>query len=57
MHPYRNLDQMLCDDPQAGALFDSLPDYVQDSIRQRGGNVRSLDELQAYADNLLQGDH
>ncbi len=53
---YHNLDALLAADPKAQALFQRLPQYAQDQIRQRGENVNSYDSLSDYADNLLRGD-
>lgn len=53
---YQNLTCLMNNCAKANAYFQSLPDYVQDSIQQRGNNIHTEEELQTYADNLLQGD-
>jgi hypothetical protein len=53
---YNGLDDLLARNKQAGDLFESLPSYVQDMIRQRKENITSVDVLSRYAENLVQGD-
>ena len=53
---YESLADMLHCSREAGEFFASLPPYVQQSIRERGNNVRSMESLRGYADNLLAGD-
>lgn len=53
---YSDLTCLMENCPQANAYFQSLPDYVQDSIQKRGDNIHTEKELQSYADNLLRGD-
>ena len=53
---YKDLTCMMSSCPQANAFFHSLPGYVQSSIRQRGSNIHTEQELKSYADNLLRGD-
>lgn len=47
---------MLDQDEECRRFFTSLPDYVQETIEQRGNNVCSESALRRYADNLLRGD-
>ena len=52
---YASLDALLAEDSQAKSFYSSLPDYVRESISQRGGNVNSFESLKDYAENLLRG--
>jgi len=55
--PYANgLNDLLSQSNNAKSYFMSLPDYVQGMIQQRSDNVHNMDELQRYAENILQGD-
>lgn len=54
---YASLDTLLAEDSQAKSFYSSLPDYVRESISQRGGNVNSFESLKDYAENLLHGDN
>ena len=53
---YNNLSDMLENCQEAKNFYNSLPDYVKSTIKERGDNVLSLDSLHTYADNLLSGD-
>lgn len=53
---YANLNSLLQSEPQARQYFNALPDYVQDQINTRPGNVNSFDSLRNYAENLTRGD-
>ena len=53
---YSDLRSMLAQDEEAYQYFMGLPDYVRDQIIQRSGNVKTLESLQDYAENLLRGD-
>jgi hypothetical protein len=53
---YDDLNAMLRSNGQAWEYYTSLPDYVRDHISSRGSNVKTLSSLQAYGENLLQGD-
>lgn len=53
---YGNLYQMIEQDQKASCYYNQLPKYVQEQIDQRADNVCSIDALQTYADNILQGD-
>ncbi len=53
---YRNLSELLKQNPAARNYFNALPEYVQDTIRQRGDAVCCTRDLQGYAENLLRGD-
>ncbi|SDM66096.1 hypothetical protein [Acetanaerobacterium elongatum] len=50
------LNQLLAQDTELDHFFHSLPDYVQETIRERGNNIHSADALYRYAENLVQGD-
>lgn len=56
MRKYENLRDLLEQNPAARHFFDSLPDYVRDSIEERGGNIRYDRDLRGYAEKLLRGD-
>ena len=53
---YSGLNSLIQQDSNAKKYFESLPDYVQESIAQRGDNVNSIASLRDYAENLLRGD-
>ncbi len=53
---YKDLHALLQQDREACRFYDSLPDYVQDSIRQRAESVRSVESLRDYAENLTRED-
>jgi len=53
---YENLQGLLAENNSARRYFDKLPDYVRESITQRGGNVKTFESLKDYAENLLRGD-
>ncbi|MGI6169630.1 MAG: hypothetical protein ACOYI4_08035 [Christensenellales bacterium] len=53
---YPTLKVLLQNNNQAKSYYESLPDYVRESIASRGDNVNSLASLQDYAENLLRGD-
>ncbi len=54
--PHMSLNQLLAQDAELNRFFHSLPDYVQETIRERGNNIDSADALHRYAENLVQGD-
>ncbi len=56
MRKYSGLNELLGDSNEASAFFSSLPDYVQEAIRQRADNINSFASLKTYANNLTQGD-
>lgn len=53
---YNNLNELLSSNQNAGNFFNSLPDYVQEMIRQRSNNIKSEHQLRMYAENIVQGD-
>ncbi len=54
---YSDMHALLKSDAQAWKYFNMLPDYVRDQISTRASNVKTFSSLQAYAENLLEGDH
>lgn len=54
---YADLDALLRGDPEAAKYFDSLPDYVRETMRERSSNINSLLSLRDYAENLTRGDN
>ena len=40
MKKYHNLNDLLQQNPAARRFFDSLPDYVRETIEERGDNIR-----------------
>lgn len=53
---YENLRDLLEQNPEARHFFDTLPDYVRQSIRERGDNICFDRDLRGYAEKLLRGD-
>lgn len=49
-----NLTTLLQQDQNANQFFYSLPEYVQETIRERGQNIHCADDLRRYADNYLE---
>ena len=56
MKRYENLGEMLKSDPTIFNYYTNLPIYVRSMIARRSGNVKTEEELHAYAENLLKGD-
>jgi len=56
MKQYRDLSDLLAKDRKAAELFRQIPQYAKDQIMSRAEHVRSMDELEAYAHNVLRGD-
>jgi len=56
MSIYQNLDGLLARDSRAREYFNKLPNYAQDSMRERANNIHTWPDLQTYAENLLTGD-
>lgn len=54
---YSGLRELLSQDSEARAYFDSLPDYVQESMQERSQGVNSLESLCHYAQKLTRGDN
>lgn len=53
---YSGLNELISQSNEARNYYDSLPDYVRESIAERGDNVNSFESLRDYAENLLRGD-
>ena len=56
MRKYENLGDLLEQNPAARKFFDTLPDYVRETIEERGDNIRYDRDLRGYAEKLLRGD-
>lgn len=56
MAKYKDLDELLDENDECRQFFSSLPDYVRETIQERGDNVCTESALHRYADNLLRGD-
>ena len=56
MQKYQDLHTLLDKSPAAKSFFNTLPDYVRESICQRADYVNSMASLKDYAQNLLRGD-
>lgn len=52
-----DLAALLRDDEEAAKYFASLPDYVQETMRERSSNINSLLSLRDYAENLTRRDN
>ncbi len=50
---YSGLYELIDEDSTANEYYESLPDYVKQSICAREQNINSLASLRDYADNLL----
>ncbi len=53
---YENLRDLLEQNPAAHRFFNTLPDYVRETIEERGDNIRYDRDLRGYAEKLLRGD-
>lgn len=53
---YRNLGELLANEPQAKNYFSQLPDHVRDQISAQGSAVDSLDTLMRSVENLTHSD-
>lgn len=56
MQKYNDMYDLFQNDKNAKQYFDKLPDYVREQISTRANGVRSIENLQDYAENLLRGD-
>lgn len=54
---YKELFDLIEQDGQAKQYFNTLPDYVQETLCQRAGRVNSYESLRDYAQNLTRGDN
>lgn len=57
MQKYKDVFELLKNDPKADAEFKNLPSYVQNSIKERAKGVNSLESMRNYADKLTRGDN
>jgi hypothetical protein len=53
---YSGLNQLIEQDKEANRYFESLPDYVKETISARSENINSFASLCDYAENLLRDD-
>ena len=53
---YSGLNSLLKDNATANQYFYTLPDYVQETIKERSDSINSERSLRDYAENLLRGD-
>ena len=53
---YKNLQELLQENPAARRQYDALPQYVRDSIAERGNSVCCRRDLEGYTEKLLRGD-
>lgn len=56
MQKFTNLNNLLQNDANASQFFAGLPDYVQQTIQERADSIHDQEDLETYANNLLQGD-
>ncbi|MEA5058081.1 hypothetical protein SDC9_197115 [bioreactor metagenome] len=56
MQKYNDMYDLFQNDKNAKQYFDKFPDYVREQISTRANGVRSMENLQDYAENLLRGD-
>lgn len=54
---YSDLSELLRDNEEARSFFHALPDYVQETMRERPDGINSFESMRHYADNLTRGDH
>lgn len=48
----KNLAQLLENDHEARSYFDTLPEFVRETLMQSKGDISDLDELKNCAQNL-----
>jgi hypothetical protein len=53
---FGDLTSLLKNNKEAYDYFTGLPQYVREMISDRRDNVKTIDDLRTYADNLLSGD-
>lgn len=53
---YDGLHDLIDDDNRAKEYYNSLPDYVKESIDARQQSINSFESLQDYAQNLLRNE-
>ena len=50
------LENLLSQDAELKQYFNSLPDYVQETIRERANNIDSAITLRRYVESITSGD-
>lgn len=55
-YKYNGLDDLLSHNARAKDFFNSLPEWVQETIQERPDRMEAEDDLYRYAENLVQGD-
>lgn len=53
---YDGLYELIKEDNSAKEYYDSLPDYVKQSIAAREQNINSFESLRDYAQNLMRNE-
>ena len=53
---YSGLHELLRHDREAQDYYNTLPEYVQDCMRDRADGINSFESLRHYADNLTRGE-
>lgn len=53
--PSSNLEQLLEQNPEIQAYYRNLPDYVRDQIELHAENMVSLDSMQGYVQQIMNG--
>lgn len=53
---YAGLHELIEQDKEANRYYQSLPDYVKDTMQTRSQNINSFSSLCDYAENLLRND-
>ena len=51
-----NLNDLLINDRNLNSYYESLPDYVKESINSHSHNIKSEEEVRDYANKLLEND-
>ena len=54
---YSDLFELINANARAHEYFDTLPDYVQETISERASHINSFASLCDYAENLTRGDN
>lgn len=56
MNKSKNLNNLLSSNQNAKDIFESCPDYIKDTIKSREDEVKTIDDLKNYIDNLTRAD-
>lgn len=51
---YGGLTSLLEQDPACRRYFDSLPEYIQETVQERGNAICSSRDLRRYVNNLTE---